>query len=98
MRAFRTLDDLDVAGKRVLLRADLNVPVRDGRVSDRTRLDRLLPTIRELADKGARVVVTSNFGRPQGKRGPEMSMAPVEDGPAALPELGRASSRERGCQ
>src|SRR3546814_15364135 len=84
MRAFRTLDDLDVAGKRVLLRADLNVPVRDGRVSDRTRLDRLLPTIRELADKGARVVVTSHFGRPQGQRVPEMSLAPVADAPAAL--------------
>ena len=55
--AFRTLDDVDVAGKRVLLRADLNVPVRDGAITDLTRLERLTPTIRELSDRGARVIV-----------------------------------------
>lgn len=74
---FRTLDGVDVAGKRVLLRADLNVPVRDGHISDFTRIERLCPTIIELADKGARVVVCSHFGRPKGKRVPEMSLAPV---------------------
>ena len=52
---FRTLDNLDVAGKRVLLRADLNVPVRDGKITDLTRIERLSPTIRELAGKGAKV-------------------------------------------
>jgi phosphoglycerate kinase len=66
MPNFKTLDDLDVAGRRVLLRADLNVPVQGGRVTDTTRLDRLAPTVRELADKGARVVVLSHFGRPKG--------------------------------
>jgi phosphoglycerate kinase len=74
---FRTLDSLDVAGKRVLLRADLNVPVRDGRITDLTRIERLSPTIRELAGKGAKVIVCSHFDRPKGKRVPEMSLAPV---------------------
>src|ERR1700743_3571716 len=74
---FRTLDNLDVAGKRVLLRADLNVPVRDGKITDLTRIERLSPTIRELADKGAKVIVCSHFDRPKGKRVPEMSLAPM---------------------
>ena len=81
---FRTLDNLDVAGKRVLLRADLNVPVRDGKISDLTRIERLSPTIRELSDKGARVIVCSHFDRPKGKRVPEMSLAPMA---AALGEV-----------
>jgi phosphoglycerate kinase len=75
--SFRTLDNLDVAGKRVLLRADLNVPVRDGKITDLTRIERLSPTIRELAAKGAKVLVCSHFDRPKGKRVPEMSLAPM---------------------
>ena len=74
---FRTLDNLDVSGKRVLLRADLNVPVRDGKITDLTRIERLSPTIRELSDKGAKVIVCSHFDRPKGKRVPEMSLAPM---------------------
>jgi len=74
---FRTLDNLDVAGKRVLLRADLNVPVRDGKITDLTRIERLCPTIRELAGKGAKVIVCSHFDRPKGRRVPEMSLAPM---------------------
>jgi phosphoglycerate kinase len=66
MPRFRTLDDLDVAGKRVLLRADLNVPVKDGKVTDATRIERLAPTIEALIAKGAKVVVMSHFGRPKG--------------------------------
>jgi phosphoglycerate kinase len=73
----RTLDNVDVTGKRVLLRADLNVPVRDGKITDLTRLERLCPTIRELATKGAKVIVCSHFDRPKGKRVPAMSLAPV---------------------
>ncbi len=75
--SYRTLDQLEVAGKRVLLRADLNVPLREGRITDLTRLERLTPTIRELADQGARVIVVSHFDRPRGKRVPEMSLGPV---------------------
>ena len=81
---FRTLDGLEVAGKRVLLRADLNVPVHDGRITDRTRIERLTPTIRELAGKGARVILCSHFGRPKGKPVAEMSLTPVA---AALAEV-----------
>ncbi len=74
---FRTLDNVDVAGKRVLLRADLNVPVRDGKITDLTRIERLSPTIRELIGKHAKVIVCSHFDRPKGKRVPEMSLAPM---------------------
>ena len=79
MPRFRTLDSLDPRGKRVLLRADLNVPVKDGRITDRTRIERLTPTIRELAEKGARVIVISHFDRPKGKRVPEMSLKPMQE-------------------
>jgi phosphoglycerate kinase len=81
---YRTLDNLDVAGKRVLLRADLNVPVRDGKITDLTRIERLSPTIRELSGEGAKVIVCSHFDRPKGKRVPEMSLAPMA---AALGEV-----------
>src|ERR1700729_1529168 len=84
---FRTLDNLDVAGKRVLLRADLNVPVRDGKITDLTRIERLSPTIRELSGKGAKVIVCSHFDRPKGKRVPEMSLRPMADALAHV--LGR---------
>jgi phosphoglycerate kinase len=66
MPRFHTLDDLDVANKRVLLRADLNVPVKDGKVTDATRIERLAPTIEALIGKGAKIVVMSHFGRPKG--------------------------------
>ena len=79
MSSFRTIDALDVKGKRVLVRADLNVPMKDGKVTDTTRIDRQAPTIRELADKGARVVVLSHFDRPKGKVVPEMSLKPVAE-------------------
>jgi phosphoglycerate kinase len=71
----------------VLLRADLNVPVHDGKIGDQTRIERLCPTIRELSQGGARVIVISHFDRPKGKRVPAMSLAPV-----AL-ALGRALGR-----
>ncbi len=75
--AVRTLDGVAVAGKRVLLRADLNVPVHDGKISDLTRIERLSPTIRELSAAGAKVIVCSHFGRPKGHIVPEMSLAPM---------------------
>ncbi len=75
--SFRKIDSLDAQGKRVLLRADLNVPVRDGVITDHTRIERLAPTIRELAEKGARVIICSHFDRPKGKRVPEMSLQPM---------------------
>lgn len=77
--AFKTLDDFDLRGKRVLLRVDLNVPMEQGRVTDMTRIERTVPTVRELAEKGARVVLLSHFGRPKGKRVADMSLEPVAD-------------------
>lgn len=77
MSAFRTIDDLKVDGQRVLVRGDLNVPMADGAVSDATRLERLAPTLRELSDKGARVIVLSHFGRPKGERSDDLSLRPV---------------------
>ena len=75
--AFRTLDDLDVKGKRVLVRADLNVPMENDVVTDATRIQRQAPTIKELADKGAKVIVLSHFDRPKGKVVPSMSLKPL---------------------
>ena len=77
MARFLTLKDADVNGKTVLVRADLNVPMSDGMVSDATRLERLLPTLRHLTQRGAKVAVLSHFGRPKGKVVPEMSLEPV---------------------
>ncbi|MFC3581266.1 phosphoglycerate kinase [Sphingomonas hylomeconis] len=77
-RAFKTLDDMgDVHGKRVLVREDLNVPMNDGAVSDDTRLRATLPTITELADRGAIVLILAHFGRPKGMRDATMSLALV---------------------
>ncbi len=73
----KTIADVDVAGKRVLVRADLNVPVADGKVSDATRLERLLPGLKDLSARGARIVVISHFGRPKGAPNPEMSLRAV---------------------
>jgi phosphoglycerate kinase len=74
MVRFRTLDDIEVRGKRVLLRTDLNVPVKDGVVTDATRIERLAPTIETLIDKGAKVIVMSHFGRPSGRPDPRLSL------------------------
>jgi phosphoglycerate kinase len=88
VRAFKTLDDLgDVRGKRALVRVDLNVPMQDGAISDDTRLRATLPTVTELADKGAIVLLLSHFGRPKGERRPELSLAPLADAYAHV--LGR---------
>src|SRR5439155_14416277 len=77
MARFRTLDDLDVRGKRVLVRADLNVPLKDGLVTDATRIERLAPTIEVLIARGAKVVVMSHFGRPKDGPDPALSLRPL---------------------
>ena len=87
MSEFNTLDHADVAGKRVLVRSDLNVPMQDGRVTDMTRIERSAETVRELMDKGARVVVMTHLGRPKGERSPELTVKPVAD--AMAKALGR---------
>ncbi len=76
MSSFRTLDSADVAGKRVLLRVDLNVPMENGKITDATRIERVVPTIREISGKGGKVILLAHFGRPKG-RDPKESLKPV---------------------
>ena len=95
MNAFRTLDDADVKGKRVLLRVDLNVPMEDGRVTDATRIERVADTIREIADKVGRVVLLAHFGRPKGKRVESESLEPVAK--AVAKSIGRPVAFASDC-
>ena len=81
---YRTLEQADLAGKRVLVRLDLNVPFENGAVTDQTRLERVLPTLKALTDAGAKVIALSHFGRPDGERVADMSLRPVA---AALGDL-----------
>ena len=83
MTKFRTLDDVNLNGKRVLLRVDLNVPMENGRVTDATRLERVAPTITEISSKGGKVILLAHFGRPKG-RDEKDSLKPVA---AALSEV-----------
>ncbi len=87
MPAFRTLDDAKLKGKRVVCRVDLNVPVADGKVTDATRIERVVPTLREILDKGAALIILAHFDRPKGKVVPEMSLKPVAQ--ALEDKLGR---------
>ncbi|MBT7769501.1 MAG: phosphoglycerate kinase, partial [Rhodospirillales bacterium] len=80
MAQYKTIDDLDSSTSRVLVRADLNVPMKDGVITDSTRIDRTVPTLLELAEKGFGVVVISHFGRPKGQRVEAMSLKPVAQG------------------
>jgi phosphoglycerate kinase len=77
MSDFRTLDGLAVTGKKVIVRLDLNVPMKDGKVTDSTRIDRSAATLKELAGEGAKVIVMAHFGRPKGKPTPEFSLKPL---------------------
>jgi len=77
MQNFKTLDDINPAGQRVLVRVDLNVPMQDGRVTDDTRIKSVAPTIKELSDKGAKIILLAHFGRPKGQFVPELSLKAV---------------------
>lgn len=92
---FQTLDTIDVAGKTVLVRADLNVPVADGQVTDTTRIDRLIPTLKEIAAKGAKVVVMSHFGRP--KNGPDTKNSLRQVVPSVEKALGMPVAFAEDC-
>jgi phosphoglycerate kinase len=95
MSRFRSLDDLDVAGKRVLVRCDLNVPVKNGKVGDATRIERSATTLKELLDKRAKVIVLAHFGRPDGKVVPDMSLRLVLDALSAA--VGRPVAFAADC-
>ncbi len=85
MAGFKTLDDIgDVRGKRAFVRVDLNVPVTDGKVSDATRIERIIPTVDELSKKGAKVILLAHFGRPKGGPAPEFSLDPIAHTVAAM--------------
>ena len=95
MSDFKTIDSERVQGKRVLVRVDLNVPMKNGTVTDATRIERAAPTLKELADKGAKVIVLSHFGRPDGKRVPEMSLKPLVEPLAGA--LGKPVAFDEDC-
>lgn len=87
---WKTLDDLELDGKTVLVRVDINVPVEDGRVTDATRIERIVPTITDILTAGGKPVLLAHFGRPKGKPVPEMSLKPLL--PALETALGRSVS------
>lgn len=95
MTSFKTLDDVEVKGKRVLVRVDLNLPMADGQVTDATRILRILPTIGEISEKGGKVILLAHFGRPKGKINPEMSLAPVV--PTLSDMIGKPVSFSTDC-
>src|SRR6478672_1543870 len=93
--SFRTLDDADFRGKRVLVRVDLNVPMENGKVSDATRIDRILPTLREIADKGGKVILLAHFGRPKG--GPDEANSLKSIAPVLSQHLGKPVAFAPDC-
>ena len=95
MSEFKTLDDLDPSGKTCLVRVDLNVPMADGKITDMTRIDRILPTLQELSGKGAKVVLLAHFGRPKGQILPELSLRQIV--PALTHALGKPVAFAADC-
>ncbi|RWX15641.1 phosphoglycerate kinase [Rhizobium hidalgonense] len=96
MPSFKTLDDLtDIRGKRVLVRVDLNVPVKDGKVTDTTRIERVAPTILELSEKGAKVILLAHFGRPKEGPSPDLSLSLIA--PSVEEVLDHAVSTASDC-
>jgi phosphoglycerate kinase len=93
--SFRTLDDADLRGKRVLVRVDLNVPMEDGKVTDATRIERILPTIREIAEKGGWVILLAHFGRPKGGPDEANSLKPIA--PVLSQHLGKPVAFASDC-
>jgi phosphoglycerate kinase len=93
--SFRTLDDADLRGKRVLVRVDLNLPMELGRVTDATRIDCILPTIREIADKGGKVILLAHFGRPKGGPDEGNSLKPIA--PVLAEHLGKPVAFASDC-
>ena len=94
MAAYLTIDQLDLAGRRVLLRSDLNVPLADGRVADDFRVRAALPAVRRLREAGAKVIVCSHLGRPGGRPAPELRLSPVAERMAELGGFPVAASRD----
>lgn len=79
LASLKTIDDVDMAGKRVVVRVDINVPIQDGRVTDATRIHAIVPTVRDILDKGGRPILIAHLGRPKGRVVPELSLAPLSE-------------------
>ena len=94
IQALRTIETIDVRGKRVLLRCDLNVPLKDGVITDDGRIKASVPTIKYLLEQGASIVITAHLGRPKGERKPELSLAPVAKRLSELLEIPVSFSRD----
>lgn len=92
---WKTIDEMDLAGKRVLVRVDVNVPIEAGRVTDATRIERIVPTVDDIANKGGRVILLAHFDRPKGKVVPEMSLKQIV--PALEEKLGRKVAFAEDC-
>ncbi|WP_341213578.1 phosphoglycerate kinase [uncultured Limimaricola sp.] len=92
---WKTIDEMDLAGKRVLVRVDVNVPIEAGRVTDATRIERIVPTVNDIANKGGRVILLAHFDRPKGKVVPEMSLKQIL--PALEDKLGRKVAFAEDC-
>ena len=95
MSTFRTLDTAEIKGTRVLIRVDLNVPMKDGMVSDDTRIRAILPTVRDVTKRGGKAILLAHFGRPKGERVADMSLGPVV--PALETLLGRPVAFANDC-
>ena len=91
----KTLDDLDLSGKRVLVRVDVNVPVSNGKVTDDTRIRAILPTVKDILAAGGKPILLAHFGRPKGQVVPEMSLAVVR--PALEAALGAPVAFAADC-
>ncbi|GAD56920.1 phosphoglycerate kinase [Limimaricola cinnabarinus] len=92
---WKTIDEMDLAGKRVLVRVDVNVPIEAGRVTDATRIERIVPTVDDIANKGGRVILLAHFDRPKGKVVPEMSLKQIV--PTLEEKLGRKVAFAEDC-
>lgn len=93
--AWKTLDDIDLADKSVLVRVDLNVPMENGAVTDKTRIERIVPTVNDIIERGGRLILMAHFGRPKGNPNPEMSLGLIKDTVAEV--LGRTVVFAEDC-